>query len=161
MPTIRSKRLLGTALLFSLALGVSSIPLSAQTRSTTNSNNSYYRQAYDQGFRAGQADYNARRPFSYNTALVTSAGVQAISRDYRNAFKSGYQDGYAAHNRGSDYYYRRHQHDSDCNEDDSQGKDKWNCREHHDNGKHKGWYKHHHPKDDHDKDDDHDKGDDN
>src|SRR5258707_12911951 len=121
------------------------VPLGAQDRIPNDSRGSYYYKAYDQGFRAGRADYDAGRPSSYHAALITTAGVAAISQDYRNAFKLGYQDGYAGHSRGSDWYYKRHHHDGDCDEDD-QGDGKWSCREHHDNGKHNGWYKHHHPK---------------
>lgn len=120
--------------------------LKAQTRMPSDSRSSYYYQAYDQGFRAGRADYDAGRTPSYHAALVTTAGVAAISQDYRNAFKLGYQDGYAGHSHGSDWYYQHHHHDADCDEDDEQGSEKWSCHEHHDNGKHKGWYKHHRPK---------------
>lgn len=120
-----------------------------------NYKSSYYYQAYDQGFRAGRADYDAGRAPSYHAALITTAGLSAISTDYRNAFKTGYQDGYSSRRHTSDWYYRNHHHDGDCDEDD-QGNGKWSCREHHDNGKHKGWYKHHGPKG---KDKDRDEGD--
>jgi hypothetical protein len=135
-------------------LVAAAIPVSlvAQGRTPGDYRGSYYYQAYDQGFRAGQSDYNAGRPYGYHSALLMTAGVVAISQDYRNAFKLGYQDGYAGHGRGADWYYRNHRHDCDCDEDDRGVRGDWNCRARHDNGKHKGWYKHRHNK--HDEDDD-------
>jgi len=143
----RSAKSLWPVFLLLLALAA---PLGAQTRIPS----SYYYQAYDQGFRAGRADYDAGRAPSYHAALITTAGVAAISQDYRNAFKLGYQDGYIGRGHGSDWYYKHHHHDADCDEDDERGRDKWSCRGRHDNGKHKGWYKHHGPKNKHDEDDD-------
>ena len=140
------RQIIRTLLLSCFALGLTSIPMVGQNQGGSNSTNAYYRQAYDSGFRAGQSDSNAHRSYSYNAALVTSAGVSAISSDYRNAFKLGYQDGYYGYgrDRGSDWSYKQHHHDSDCAVDNSRGEHDWSCREHHDNGKHKGWYKKHH-----------------
>lgn len=122
----------------------------AQNTSTSG----YYRQAYDQGFQAAQADSSAGRPYNYHAALITAGGLSGISRDYRNAFQAGYQDGYYNRNnsQNSDYYYRRHRHDSDCTENGppglrgegppgQRGNGNFNCQERHDNGLHKGWYK--------------------
>jgi hypothetical protein len=140
-----------TTMMFLFCL-VGPVSLAAQNRQSNTYPGSYYYQAYDQGFRAGQSDYTAGRPYGYHAALVMTAGVAGLSQDYRNAFKLGYQDGYAPNRHGSDWYYRHHRHDSDCDEDDDRGNGNWSCRERHDNGKHKGWYKHH--KHDHDEDDD-------
>ena len=153
MRTHNSTRFVRALLLFFIAWGLTSVFLLAQDRPPSDPRGSYYYQAYDQGFRAGQADYQAGRGYGYHVALVTTAGVASVSSDYRNAFKLGYQDGYAGHKHGSDWYYRHHGHDSDCDEDDNRSQDKWGCREHHDNGKHKGWYKHHHPNHEDDDDD--------
>ena len=137
-----------TLILSWIALWLTSIPMVGQSQRATSS---YYYQAYDAGFRAGQADYNARRSSNYQAALVTTAGLAAISKDYRSAFKLGYQDGYSGYGRGwgNDWSYKHHHHDADCDEDDSRGEHDFSCRQHHDNGKHKGWYKkHHHGSDD-------------
>ena len=110
---------------------------------------SYYRQAYDQGFQAAQSDSSAGRGYNYQTALVTAGGLSGISRDYRNAFQAGYQDGYYNRNnqninRNSDYYYQQHHHDTDCVENGQTGQPgNFNCQTRHDNGLHKGWYKNH------------------
>ena len=155
MQTDNSSRFVWALFLLAIVWGVVPVSLLAKDRPPSDSRGSYYYQAYDQGFRAGQADYRAGRPYGYHVALVSTAGVASISSDYRNAFKLGYQDGYAGHNHGSDWYYRHHRHDSDCDEDDDRGEDKWGCRDRHDNGKHKGWYKHHHTRhEDEDADDD-------
>ena len=127
------------------------VSLAAGSRVPNTYPGSYYYQAYDQGFQAGRSDYDAGRPYSYHAALVMTAGVAGLSQDYRNAFRLGYQDGYGSNRRGSDWYYSHHRHDCDCDEDDDRGNGKWSCRERHDNGKHKGWYKHHgHGRDDDD-----------
>jgi hypothetical protein len=141
--TYHLKRCTWKMFLLSFVMGVVPVSLVAQNRVPSDYRGSYYYQAYDQGFRAGRADYLAGRPYGYHTALLTTAGLAGISQDYRNAFKLGYQDGYASHHRGSDWYYRHHRHDYDCDEDDDRGGKNWGCRERHDNGKHKGWYKHH------------------
>ena len=156
------------SLLFLLwvAFAGAAIPVAAQNYPANDPRGSYYRQAFDQGFRAGQADYQARRAYNYNGALITAGGVSAVSRDYRNAFRQGYQDGYAARggNRQSDWYYKNHQHNTDCREREGDNHDRenhdrdrnntnWDCQERHDNGKHKGWYKKHRPKDDNENDD--------
>ena len=130
-----------------LAIVLAGVLHTTATAQNTNTS-SYYRQAYDQGFQAAQADANAGRPYSYQTALVTAGGLSGISRDYRNAFKAGYQDGYYNRNnaQNGDYYYRRHHHDGDCVEDGSpgqRGNSDFNCRGRHDNGLHRGWYKNH------------------
>src|SRR5262249_34819206 len=98
--TDRLKRFLWTMFLLSFALSAN--PLVAQNGVPNDYRGSYYYQAYDQGFRAGQADYLGGRPYGYHTALFTTAGLSGISPDYRNVFKLGYQDGYAGHRRGSD-----------------------------------------------------------
>ena len=149
------KRAVRTLVLSCFALGLASIPMAGQNQRATSR---YYYQAYDAGFRAGQADFNAHRPPSYQTALVSTAGLAAISRDYRNAFKLGYQDGYSGYGRGrgSDWSYKHHHHDADCDADDGRGEHDWSCREHHDNGKHKGWYKKHHHGSDNQGEDDRD-----
>jgi hypothetical protein len=141
MQNDRWRQVARAVVLFCLAVPVS---LAAQNRAPNNYPGSYYYQAYDQGFQAGQSDYAAGRPYGYHAALVTTAGVWGFSQDYRNAFKLGYQDGYAPNKgRGSDWSWRHHRHDCDCDEDDDRGNANWSCRERHDNGKHKGWYKHH------------------
>lgn len=149
-----SSKTASSIFLFCVTFAVMAIPVLGQNYPPNDPRGSYYRQAFDQGFRAGQADFQARRASNYNAALVTTAGVAAISRDYRNAFKLGYQDGYAGHNRQSDWYYQHHQHNADCKEEDNRGPENWGCQERHDNGKHKGWYKKHRPKDDDHEDDD-------
>ena len=149
MQTHQGQLVVRTILLFCLGVPIS---LMAEDRAPNDYRGSYYYQAYDQGFRAGRSDYEAGRPYGYHAALVMTAGVAGLSQDYRNAFKLGYQDGYAPKRRGSDWSYRHHRHDCDCDEDEDHGNGHWRCREHHDNGKHKGWYKHH--KHDHDEDDD-------
>lgn len=155
MQTELSKRVIRTIFMFCFVAGVIPVSMVAQNRVSTDYRSSYYYQAYDEGFRAGRADYDAGRPYSYHVALIMTAGVASISQDYRSAFKLGYQDGYSSHDRGSDWYYRHHRHDADCDEDDDRGRDNWSCRERHDNGKHKGWYKHaHHKQRGEDEDDD-------
>ncbi len=118
-----------------------------QATAAAQNTSTYYRQAYDQGFQAAQADANAGRAYNYQTALVTAGGLSGLSRDYRSAFQAGYQDGYYNRNnaQNSDYYYNRHRHNSDCNENGSPGQrgTDFNCRTRHDNGQHKGWYKNH------------------
>ena len=137
-------------LLFYLCVLVSGVSV-AHAGTGKDYKDSYYYQAYDQGFRSGRADHLAGRAYGYHAALVITVGLQAFSQDYRNAFRLGYQDGYASPKRQSDWFYKHHGHDNDCDADDG-GKYNWGCREHHDNGKHKGWYKHHH--EDGDRDDD-------
>jgi len=148
MQSDRWQQVARTMLWFCLLVPIS---LAAENRAPSDYRGSYYYQAYDEGFRAGQSDYDAGRSYGYHAALVMTAGVAGILPDYRNAFKLGYQDGYAPNRRGSDWYYHHHRHDCDCDENDG-GNGNWSCRERHDNGKHKGWYKHH--KNNHDEDDD-------
>jgi len=119
------KRFTWMMLLFCFVLGMIPVAMVAQKRGPSDYRSSYYYQAYDQGFRAGRADYLAGRPYGYHVALVTTAGLAGISQDYRNAFKLGYQDGYANHDRDSEWYYRHHRHDCDCDVDDDGGRENW------------------------------------
>ena len=149
MPITYSKPITRSIFLFSFALAICAMPALAQNNPPNYPGGTYYRQAYDQGFRAGQSDYRAGRNYNYSAALIATAGVTAISKDYRTAFRLGYQDGYSGHNRNSEWYYRHHQHNSDCREEgDDRGPNQWGCSDHHDNGRHNGWYKHHHAKED-------------
>ena len=170
MRRIYSTKTASLIFLLWVAFASAVVPVAAQNYPANDPRGSYYRQAFDQGFRAGQADYQARRAYNYNGALVRSGGISAVSSDYRNAFRQGYQDGYSGrNNRQSDWYYKNHQHNTDCREREGDNRDRdrdrdrnntnWDCQERHDNGKHKGWYKKHGPK--HNKHDDNDRDNDN
>lgn len=155
MPKTFSTKASDLVFLLCVTLAFVTHPAFGQNHAPNDSRGNYYRQAFDQGFRAGEADFRAGRPYNYQAALVATAGVAAISKDYRNAFKLGYQDGYAGHNRQSDWYYKNHRHNGDCKEGDKRGPDDWDCVDRHDNGRHTGWYKNQRHKNNHHEHGDH------
>ncbi|GEM_PF-3974740 len=101
--------------------------------------NSYVASAYDQGYQAGEMDYRYGRNYSVRAALISNAGLGALSRNYRDSFEQGYRDGYDGG--GGDYRGQRDQRDGGGWRD--RGRDRNNDGEYRENdrGRRGGWYR--------------------